>query len=185
MRPGDLLAFGGYGLESGIIRLVGRAPISHTAIIWQVGEHGPIMMEAIGEGVRRALVGPRVAGYHGNVWWIPMNEEARALLNIEGMQQFLVAQEGKEFDAAQMLPAAIDSLLHLEGKKDLASFFCSELVTAALQAGGLLARLNPSSTTPHDLVRQGIWGPEYYQLSGAASKRIPGLGMLKAKVKGQ
>lgn len=182
MRPGDLMAFGGHDQESGLLKLFGRAPISHTALVWHNGPGGPILMEAVGVGVRRAYVAERVATYHGDVWWIPMNEAARARLDEGALQQFLAEQEGKEFDAAQMLPAAIDSLLGIGGKAraDLTRLFCSELVTAGLQAGGLLQDLNPSVTIPRDLVRQGIWGPEYYQLKGPAPKRIPGLGSVKS-----
>lgn len=182
IRPGDLFAFGGYEPESRLIQLVGRAPISHTALAWQTGPDGPILMEAVGVGVRRAPIRRRVEEYNGDVWWIPMSDEARAYLDIPAMQQFLAEQEGKEFDAAQMLPAAIDLLEEgaMKAKEDLTRLFCSELVTAGLRAGGVL-NLNPSETTPRDLVRQGLWGPYYVQLKGRTPKRIPGIGLLKEK----
>lgn len=182
IRPGDLFAFGGYETESRLIQLVGRAPISHTALAWQTGPDGPILMEAVGSGVRREPVGRRVEEYNGDVWWIPMSEEARMYLDVPALQQFLSEQEGKEFDAAQMLPAAIDVLEEgaTKAREDLTRLFCSELVTAGLRAGGVLD-LNPSETTPRDLVRQGIWGPFYVQLKGRAPKRIPGIGKLIEK----
>lgn len=182
LRPGDLLAFNGYESESRLIALVGRVPISHTALVWQTGPQGPILMEAVGVGVRRAQVGPRIEGYDGDVWWIPLSDEARTYLDLPALQQFLAEQEGKEFDVAQMLPAAIDLLDGgaTKAREDLTKLFCSELVSGALRAGGLLD-LNPSETTPRDLVRQGIWGPTYVQLKGRAPKRIPGIGILKGK----
>lgn len=182
LRPGDLLAFNGYESESRMIALVGRVPVSHTALVWQIGPQGPILMEAVGVGVRRAQVGSRIEGYNGDVWWIPLSDDARTYLDLPALQQFLAEQEGKEFDVAQMLPAAIHLL---DGgitkvREDLTKLFCSELVSGALRAGGLLD-LNPSETTPRDLVRQGIWGPRYVQLKGRAPKRIPGIGILKEK----
>lgn len=182
IRPGDLFAFGGYEPESRLIQLVGRAPISHTALAWQTGPDGPVLMEAVGVGVRRAPIQRRVQEYNGDVWWIPMSEEARAYLDIPAMQRFLAEQEGKEFDTPGMLPAAIDlpGSGASEAKEDLSRLFCSELVSAGLRAGGVLD-LNPSETTPRDLVRQGLWGPYYVQLKGRTPKRIPGIGMLKAK----
>lgn len=181
IRPGDLLAFGGYEPESRLIKLVGRSPLSHTALAWQTGPDGPVLMEAIGVGVRRAPIGSRVAEYNGDAWWIPLSEEARAQLDVPAMQRFLAQQEGKEFDTDQMIGAGIHALVGggTRTNEDLNQFFCSELVTAGLRAGGLVD-LNPSETTPRDLVRLGLWGPYYVQLKGRAAKRIPGLGQLKA-----
>jgi hypothetical protein len=180
IRPGDLFAFGGYDADSRLIALVGRAPISHTALCWQTGPEGPILMEAVGVGVRRAPVERRVQEYNGDVWWIPMSAGARERLNVPALQSFLAAQEGKSFDVAQMLPAAIDLLDGglTKAKEDLTKLFCAELVAAALRAGGVID-LNPSETTPRDLVRQGIWGPIYVQLKGRAPRRIPGIGTRK------
>ncbi|HLO03437.1 MAG TPA: hypothetical protein VK191_10030 [Symbiobacteriaceae bacterium] len=182
IRPGDLFAFGGYDADSRLIQLVGRAPISHTALAWQTGPDGPVLMEAVGVGVRRAPIKSRVEGYNGDVWWIPMSEEARTYLDLPALQQFLAEQEGKEFDVTQMLPAAIDLLDGgaTKAREDLTRLFCSELVTGGLRAGGVL-NLNPSETTPRDLVRQGIWAPYYVQLKGRTPRRIPGIGLLKEK----
>jgi hypothetical protein len=191
VRPGDLFAFGGATWDSRVIKLVGRAPVSHTALVMAILPDGPWVMEAVGNGVRRAPVALRAETYNGDVWYVPLSEAARARLNVHAMVEFLLAQEGKEFDHIQMLPAAIDVAESkrtpggwMHTPEDLTALFCSELVTAGLKAGGVLPpEINPSETTPAELIRLGIWGPDYYQIKQITGRPrlLPHLGRVPVK----
>ena len=51
--------------------------------------------------------------------------------------------------------------------EDFSAFFCSELVAGALEAGGVIRKVNASEVTPIDLARFTLYSDDYYQLKGA------------------
>lgn len=58
----------------------------------------------------------------------------------------------------------IGELTHSE--EDFSDLFCSEMVAAGLEAGGVIVSLNCSEVTPFDLFRFAIFQGTYYQIKG-------------------
>jgi hypothetical protein len=121
-----------------------------------------------------------IAGYHGDIWWLPLSDAVRSRLDVERFTAFLVEKEDLPFDVPQAIQAASDDLDHIplvgewtRNKEDFSALFCSELVAAGLEAGGALPSLNCSEVTPLDLVRFEIYQGTYYQLKGPKTL-IPG-----------
>jgi hypothetical protein len=109
----------------------------------------------------------------GEVWWLPLKEEARQKLDLARFHEFLHQQLGKGYDSLQAIKSAADDhedaplfgrITH--GREDFSRFFCSELVAAGLEAGGAIESLNCSEVTPMDLCTFSIYQETYYQLKG-------------------
>ena len=199
IQPGDVIAFSGSSHFSKIIKWATRSTVSHVGIVFETkvsfggqAQDGKIVeiMEATGlrrnpvtgkeiGGVQRHRMSTKLEYYDGDIWWLPLSREARSRFSFGEMTNFLMHSEGKEYDSApEVINAAIDSMdsPYLGGlsnnEEDFSAFFCSELVTAALEAANVLTNVNSSEVTPIDLCRFNIFSNEYYQLKGA-SKRIP------------
>lgn len=86
---------------------------------------------------------------------------------------WLLHQEHKPYDMPQAINSALDALdnVPLLGRvtyniEDFSKFFCSELVSAALEQRGAVPHLNSSEVTPIDLCMFSIYKQDYYQLKG-------------------
>ena len=90
MRPGDVIAFGGKGNTSDIIKFATLSNISHVAVILQtkvVNDSTDRFFNEIIEsttlngatGVRRMMIRECLKDYPGEVWWLPLNERIRAI----------------------------------------------------------------------------------------------------------
>jgi hypothetical protein len=73
----------------------------------------------------------------------------------------------------QAIKAALDIIeenpffdLSTYNQEDFDAFFCSELATAALRAGGVIETINPSEVTPINLCSFKLFAEDYYQLKG-------------------
>lgn len=186
MQPGDVVAFGGKGDFSEIIKRITFSKVSHVAVILQTQatyEEGPqarffnLIVESTKwedfMGVDTIRLSDRLKSYEGQVWWLPLN---RAMKEQRGFDQkkffdFLFAQKGKPYDLKQAINSALDDLDGLLGDmspflncEDFSRFFCSELVAAGLEKGGLLGDINASEVTPADLCQWSIFEPDYHQL---------------------
>ena len=193
IRPGDVIAFGGKGGFAGVIKWATMGTVNHVAIVLsadlsedgtsQEGPSRPLIrrvriMEstsALDEfpGVNARDLGERIEGHAGQVWWLPLKEEARQKLDLARFQEFLRQQLGKGYDSLQAIKSATDDhedaplfgrLTH--SREDFSRFFCSELVAAGLEAGGAIESLNCSEVTPMDLCTFSIYQETYYQLKG-------------------
>ena len=183
MKPGDIVAFSGRSRFSRLIRLTTRAVVSHVGIICQT-ENSVEIIESVTfaqdrtsaeevEGVRYNDMHKRVTDYDGFVWWLPLSEDSRASLNQKKMVEFLQTTEGKKYDMPQAIKAALDIIeenpffdLSTYNQEDFDAFFCSELVAAALRAGGVIETINPSEVTPSNLCSFKLFAEDYYQLKG-------------------
>lgn len=195
MLPGDVIAFGGKGRLSSLIKMATRGPVSHVGLVLQAaattdrsrgrshGRHFNLCIESttLGgmSGVSISRLSDRLRVYSGEVWWMPLASEVRTQVDFEQLFDFAFAQVGKPYDAAGAVRSGVD-LWGLEADEDLDQLFCSELDAATLRAGGAVpAHVNPSEVTPLDLVRWSIYAPTYYQLKGerlpipGASSQIP------------
>jgi len=197
MLPGDIIAFSGKGNFSELIKWATRSEVSHVGIVYEskvLFPDGPQpghvvdVMESTtlhenpetGErlaGVQRNRLSLRVKYYEGMMWWLPLSEESRAKLDLKAFMDFLLHSEGKKYDMPQAIKSALDgmdsvSVLNLMtyNQEDFSAFFCSELATAALEAGGVIGKINSSEVTPIDLCSFEIYSKDHYQIKGKKTK---------------
>ena len=192
MKPGDVIAFGGMGDVSEWIKSVTQSPVSHVAIVLRSSlspadvsddpsamRSSPQIIEARGEldqyyGVSVRWLDEHIADYPGIIWWLPLSDASRSRLDVEEFSTFLLGLEGRPFDVPQAIGAGFDDLDHVpvigsltHSREDISALFCSELVAAGLEAGGVIGSLNCSEVTPVDLFRFAIYEGTYYQVKGA------------------
>ena len=194
MKPGDVIAFGGKGNFSQLIKFATFSDVSHVGVILQtkvVEDTTDRFFNQIIEtttingfnGVNISRFSDRLKVYDGEIWWLPLNEEIRATrFDAKAFYDFLFDQSEakKEYDMPQGIKSVIDALdklpfgLHGPGynEEDFSKFFCSELVAAGLEKAGSVGTVNASEVTPIDLCRWRIFGDKYFQLSGDTSKKI-------------
>ncbi len=193
MRPGDVIAFGGKGNSSDIIKFATLSNVSHVAVILQTkalnDKTGRFFNEIIesttlngATGVRTTRLSECLNIYDGEIWWLPLAERVRnECFNEREFYDFLFNQKGKYYDTPQGVKSALDLLDSLPfigingptlNKEDFSKFFCSELVAAAFERAGVTGPVNASEVTPIDLCRWRIYQDSYYQLKGDSQKRI-------------
>nr|WP_319394899.1 hypothetical protein [uncultured Desulfobacter sp.] len=124
-------------------------------------------------GVQRNRMSLRVKYYNGTMWWLPLSQQSREKLDLKSFTDFLLHSEGKKYDMPQAIKSALDamdgvSILNLMtyNQEDFASFFCSELAAAALEAGGVIGSINASEVTPIDLCSFNLYASDYYCIKG-------------------
>jgi hypothetical protein len=174
-----------------------RAEVSHIGILLQTTFPGngsePLTHTIIDatsrQGVAISRLQTRFDEYDGDVWWLPLHPDIREIhFSYDAFYAFLCKQEGKRYDHAQAAGSAIDFWDHAQlpfglrapgqNRENFEQFFCSELVTAGLKAGGVLpAGLNASEATPIDICRWNVFAPDYYLLKGEL-KEISGYNSL-------
>ncbi len=193
MKPGDIIAFGGKGNFSEIIKMATRAPVSHVGVIMQsriliTGSNEKRFFNQIIEsttiadksGVQVNRLSDRLRTYNGEIWWLPLSTAAHQKLNYTKFYNWCLRQNGKPYDMPQAIKSALDALDNIpfvggltHNQEDFAKFFCSELATAALEKGGVIKKINSSEVTPIDLCRFKILKKDYYQIK-ATKKTIRG-----------
>ncbi|MFT6986916.1 MAG: hypothetical protein ACJAT7_002766 [Psychromonas sp.] len=194
MQPGDVIAFGGKGHFSEIIKFATFSGVSHVGVILQTkipeDETGRFFNQIIEStslngfnGVNVSRFSDRLNTYSGELWWLPLKNSIReTLFNKAKFFDFLFnqAKERKAYDMPQAIKSVVDALdklpfgMHGVGynQEDFSKFFCSELVCAGLEVSGAVGSVNASEVTPIDLCRWNIYEDSYYQLKGESSKRI-------------
>ncbi|MDJ0889035.1 MAG: hypothetical protein QNI89_17150 [Desulfobacterales bacterium] len=194
MQPGDVIAFGGKGHFSEIIKFATFSEVSHVGVILQTrvsdDDTGRFFNQIIEStslhgfnGVNISRFSDRLDTYDGELWWLPMNEQIRrekfdrqVFFNF----MFNQAKERKPYDMPQAIKSALDAMdelpfgLHGPGynREDFSKFFCSELVAAGLEVAGAVGTVNASEVTPIDLCRWKIYEGAYYLLKGDPEKKI-------------
>lgn len=194
MRPGDVIAFGGKGHFSEIIKFATFSDVSHVGVILQTkvtnDETDRFFNQIIEStslngfnGVNVSRFSDRLDSYEGELWWLPLSDEIRSnKFDQKAFYDYLFnqAKERKPYDMPQAVKSAIDALdslplgVHGPGynKEDFNKFFCSELVAAGLEVAGAVGSVNASEVTPIDLCRWNIYQGTYFQLKGDANKKI-------------
>lgn len=186
MQPGDVIAFSGKGNVSEVIKLFTKSEVSHVGVVYktkQVNDTDPdrymnTLMESTSlegfSGVIMTRLSDRIKDYDGNLWWLPLSQSSRLKLDMTKFFDFLVKQEGKAYDTKQAIKSALDAFDKVDfirgttyNKEDFSKFFCSELVTAALEDAGVINNVNSSEVTPIDLCNFCLYEETYYQLKGA------------------
>ncbi len=152
MRPGDLIAFGGKGRASAIIKRFTNSTVSHIGLVRHVqvvDEPGFRYFNEIVEsttlggisGVQTSRLSRRLEQYEGEAWWLALNDSAPFRLDETAYWDWLYAQEGKLYDLPQAILAGIDFLDGIGltlAKEDFGKLFCSELGAGALREAGAL-----------------------------------------------
>jgi hypothetical protein len=194
MKPGDVIAFGGKGHFSEIIKFATFSNVSHVGVILKTkipeDDTGRFFNQIIEStslngfnGVNISRFSDRLNTYEGELWWLPLKDDIREkLFDQKKFFDFLFnqAKERKPYDMPQAIKAAIDVLdnlpfgMHGPGynREDFSKFFCSELVSAGLEVAGAVGSVNTAEVTPIDLCRWNIYKKNYYQLKGDTNKKI-------------
>lgn len=194
MEPGDVIAFGGKGHFSEIIKFATFSTVSHVGVILKTkiqddttGRFFNQIIESTSldgfNGVNISRFSDRLKNYDGELWWLPLSRKIRERsFDQKKFFDFLFNQAKlrKPYDMPQAIKSALDVLdelplgLHGPGynKEDFSKFFCSELVSAGLEIAGAVGDVNASEVTPIDLCRWRIYEPTYYQLKGDRKKKI-------------
>ena len=173
MKPGDILAFGGRGMFSSIIKIFTYSPVSHVGIVMATENNGVQVNHLIestsledANGVSTSRLSDVIAHYNGEVWWLPLKKKMTKAQE-KRFFKFLDATVGREYDMWQAVKSALSLITNRE---DSVKYFCSELASAALEHVGIVDELNASEVTPADLVRWNIYYEHYYQLKGEESE---------------
>lgn len=183
MKAGDVIAFGGKGHFSEIIKFATRSTVSHVGIILQTrvledesGRFFNQIIESTGhDGVAVYRLSDRL-GYDGEIWWLPLRQDIwESKFDSMKFYNFLFNEvKGRPYDVSQAVTSALDMLDKLPfdikgptyNKEDFDKFFCSELVAAGLEKAGMVGEINASEVTPVDLCRWNIYEDDYYMLKG-------------------
>lgn len=189
MLPGDVIAFGGKGHFSEIIKFATFSDVSHVGVILQTkitNEPSERFFNQIIEstslngfnGVNISRFSDRLDTYDGELWWLPLSQQIRKnRFDQQKFYEFLFnqAKARKPYDMPQAIRSSLDVLdAHGVGcnKEDFSRFFCSELVAAGLEVAGAVSSVNASEVTPIDLCRWNIYQSNYYRLKGDPAKCI-------------
>jgi len=176
MKPGDVIAFGGPGFASDIIKFKTRSPVSHVGIVMRQEREGEEVRNLLIEstslngagGVSTSFLGDVINEYDGQVWWLPLAnamtyEQYRLFFN------WLLDKVGREYDVKQAILSAIDKLEWIglgNNEENFDKIFCSELCAGSLEAAGVIPAMNSSEVTPADLVSWNIYSPTCFQIKG-------------------
>ena len=188
MQPGDVIAFGGVGMFSAIIKWWTRYPISHVGIVSRVDVHGGPESVRVMEstsldgycGVIETRLSQRIEHYKGEVLWLPLSFYNRMRIRLSMYWDYVYDMEGKPYDLWQAVRSAT-----WDGDENFDRLFCSELVAGALEASGLIDSLNASAVTPRDICMFNIYNPTVYQLVGKPIEKLPGLNSINPEGFGQ
>jgi len=176
IQDGDIIAFGGKGLISNLIKAFTFSVVSHIGIIWKgkdVAFGGKIfirndLIESTSlEGFSGVVVNrlsKRLKDYDGDVWWLPLSNEIRNKINFTIFYDWLKKQRKKEYDSWQAINSALDLLP--DSKENFDKIYCAELDAGALEISGGIPDINCSEILPIELCRWNIYKDDHYQLSG-------------------
>lgn len=187
MQPGDIIAFAGKKPVSDTIKLFTNSNVSHVGIVLHselVGDDTAQpnrrvrVADATAEGVQFTRLSQLEEAYEGELWWLPLSDEARRKLDKQKLIDFLLEHEGKPYDYGQAVKAAIDGILDALGptanRENFDKFFCSELVIAALEKAGVLGPINASEVIPIQLCQFKLYKEKYVQFKGDDDIKIHG-----------
>jgi hypothetical protein len=182
IRPGDIIAFGGVGMFSSVIKFFTRSAISHVGIVMEnkmVLENSPqpgkivYMIESTTlskNGVKGIQVNPlsdrlaEIESMGGSAWVLFLNESIRSEVNWKTFFDTCWAERGKSYN----MPAAILAGLPLPNFIQRSAKFCSQLVIYTLKKSGVsrLQKVLPASVNPQELCEMNIFSSRYYQVVG-------------------
>ena len=182
MKPGDVIAFGGKGHFSEIVKFATFSQVSHVGVILQTkivdddsDRHFNQIIESTSldgfNGVNVSRFSDRLSTYDGELWWLPLHNLVRDTFNTKDFFNFLFnhAKNRTPYDTPQAIKSALDLLDKYSSltrnTEDFGKMFCSELVAAGLEIAGAIPPINASEVTPIELCRWSIYD-RCVQISG-------------------
>ena len=166
LKSGDIVLMGGSSVFSRVIRKLTGSPWSHvgmvvrieqfdTLLLWESTTNGhdkDVQTGTVKRGVQLVPLSKRVNDHDGN---LAFRRLSRGLSDDEigKLNAFRrsVKDKGYDFDALELLRAALDSGLFWSNREDLGAYFCSELIAETYQSLGFLDETKPSNEyTPND-----------------------------------
>ena len=180
IKPGDVIAFSGNGLDAKIIQWFTGSPYSHTVIVLETErlnqQNRDILIaesttyttlrdfqsQQCSRGFQIHWLSHWIDSYRscGEVWWVPLRQTLSSD-RASQMQSWLWQLNNRSvpfaFLKSMQSGLAKNKFFHpeidLSSSNMAKSLFCSELVVRALQIAGVLdTRLNPAVQTPGDLM---------------------------------
>ncbi len=197
IQPGDIIAFGGDTLFSHWVKFTTRSPVTHVAMVLKTPLPNSdtdcacslVMESTVSKQHRGVMINKlckRVKDYEGDIWWLPLSNEARATFvqNQQKFTEFMLAQQNKSYDYFQLFGASIDRYDNhpvlgriTYNEEDISRWFCSELVASGLGVAGIINAVNVSEVTPIDICQFTIYQQRYLQIKGER-KPITGFNQL-------
>ena len=180
VQDGDIIAFGGKGGISNLIKIFTRSNVSHVALVMKskLENNNPLNMiieSTTLDGYSGVIVNRlsnRLKDYQGEAWWLPLRQDLRRKASWNGAYEWLKSQRRKAYDNIQAVGAGLDLIWN--NKEDFDQFFCSELCCAFYEERlGIIESLNSSEVTPIDLCMFNLYENNYYQICGG-EKEIKG-----------
>jgi hypothetical protein len=176
IKPGDVIAFSGKDIPSGMVKLATQSKYVHVAIVvWRdvkniliAESHVDVSLPSVGTGkkalgVQLQWLDDRITQQKSPTWWAalktPLDESGLAKLR-QWVQE--IENQKVPYDFLQAIGVGLESL-GLKGlnHQDDRAYFCSELVTCALQlAGAIDTSLNPAQQTPAHVMAFPCFEPE-------------------------
>jgi hypothetical protein len=176
IKPGDVIAFSGKDLPSGVVKLATQSKYVHVAIvIWRdvkniliAESHVDVSLPSVGNGkkalgVQLQWLDDRITQQKSPIWWAalktPLDEAGLAKLRQWSQE---IEHQNIPYDFRQAIGVGLESLgLKRFNQQDDRAYFCSELVTCALQlAGAIDHELNPARQTPAHVMAFSCFEPE-------------------------
>ena len=181
VSPGDVIAFSGQGIDSKIVRWCTRSPYSHVIVVLdtkksnkQSNDHILIAesttytsvpnfnQQKCIKGVQVHWLSQWLDAYKacGKAWWFPLKQKLSPD-SITTMQTWLWHHYHRQtpFACHKSVVAGLTrhKYFNPEKQKELVNsssgFFCSELVTKALQKANIIdCKINPAAQTPKNLM---------------------------------
>lgn len=175
IKVGDLIVYSGYSIADKLIQWKTGSPYSHVAIVCDVNDSlrsfdRVLMIEASTStrlnnfngqaairGVQVHSLTEWIDAYkdQGEIWWLPLSTK----LSTDGqarMQAWLsdIFDRQVHYSNRKTLLLGLNLTFGLKlQSSDLSCFFCSELVTRALQIAGVVNPfINSTQQTPKDVV---------------------------------
>jgi hypothetical protein len=176
IKPGDVIAFSGKDIPSGVVKLATQSKYVHVAIvIWRdvkniliAESHVDLSLPSVGNGkkalgVQLQWLDDRITQQPSPIWWAalktPLDESGLVTLRQWGQE---IENQNIPYDFRQAIGVGLESLgLKRFNQQDDRAYFCSELVTCALQlAGAIDHELNPARQTPAHVMAFSCFEPE-------------------------
>ena len=166
LKTGDIVLMGGTSLFSRAIRKLTGSKWSHVGMVIKIKEPDMLLLwesttSGLGKdvqtgkvkrGVQLLPLSQRVSDHKGNLCFRPLNRSLESgELKKLGDFRHSVKDKGYDFDAIELLRAAVDAGQYWQNREDLSAYFCSELIAETYQAIGFLDEIkNSNEYTPND-----------------------------------
>ena len=121
MKPGDVIAFSKNHIVSQTIELVTDSEVAHVGVVLPstlAVDGGPnkslnFVVEATASGVRIISLCGLQENYDGEMWWLPLNCEARKTLEqqLSPFCQFLLDKDGTGYDFENAILEGLETVM--------------------------------------------------------------------------